>query len=296
MSHQPSFHGIYLPLITPFTDHGDLDADALAKLAHAGIDDGAAGLVALGTTGEVATLSEDERRTVLSVCAQVVRERGTTLIAGITSNDTRRAISALNELRQWPEISAALVTVPYFTRPSEEGVIAHFTQLAAGSPVPLIIYNIPYRTAQPLSAATLRRLAAIPGVAGFKHATGSIDQDTVDFVSDLPAGCSFLAGDDAFASPLLALGATGGILASAHLRLGDFAAMTDAWQRGDAVTARSIGHTLAPISRALFAEPNPTVIKGVLHALGRIPSAAVRLPLLPASAESVAAAKRRCEA
>lgn len=295
MSYQRVFHGIYLPLVTPFTEAGELDTEALAKLAHRGIDEGVAGLVALGTTAEVATLSDQQRQIVLSTCAEVARERAVPLIAGVTSNDTRRAEAALAELSRWPEVSAALVTVPYFTRPSEAGVIAHFRELAASSPVPLIVYNIPYRTAQPLSADALRQLAAIPNIAGFKHASGGIDQDTVDFLSDLPADCSFLAGDDVFASALLALGATGGILASAHLRTSDFVALADAWQRGDVATARGIGHALAPLSRCLFAEPNPTVIKGVLHAQGRLTSAAVRLPLLPAAPETIAEALRHCE-
>jgi 4-hydroxy-tetrahydrodipicolinate synthase len=180
--------------------------------------------------------------------------------------------------------------VPYYTRPSEEGVVAHFTRLAAGSPVPLIVYNIPYRTGRVLSAETLLRLARVPGIAGVKHAVGAVDQDTVLLLAGKPADFAVLAGDDMFASPLLALGAAGGILASAHLRTAEFAAMIAAWQAGRAAQARELGHQLAPLSAALFAEPNPSVIKGVLHARGLIPSPAVRLPLLPAGQDAVHAA------
>jgi 4-hydroxy-tetrahydrodipicolinate synthase len=190
-------------------------------------------------------------------------------------------------------VSAALTVVPYYTRPSEEGVVAHFTRLAADSPVPLIVYNIPYRTGRVLGVQTLLRLASVPGIAGVKHAVGAIDHDTIMLMASRPAGFAVLAGDDEFASPLLALGAAGGITASAQLCTGEFAALIAAWQDdrpGQAGPARELGHRLAPLSAALFAEPNPAVIKGVLHAQGRIPSPAVRLPLLPAAQDSVRSA------
>jgi 4-hydroxy-tetrahydrodipicolinate synthase len=284
-----SLRGLFIPLITPFTADGDLATDALERLAHAVLDAGAAGLVALGTTGEPATLSIAERHAVLDICAGVCRDRGAILIAGAGSNDTASTVRALQDLAVWPEVSAALTVVPYYTRPTEDGVIAHFTRLAADSPVPVLVYNIPYRTGTYLSGQVLRELARIPGIAGIKHAVGSIDQDTLTLMAGLPEGFAVLAGDDAFASPLLALGATGGILASAQLRTGEFAELIAAWRSGQAAQARELGHRLVPLSAALFAEPNPVVIKGVLHAQGKIPSPAVRLPLLPARDDTVQA-------
>jgi 4-hydroxy-tetrahydrodipicolinate synthase len=285
-----SLRGLYVPLITPFTTDGELAHSALEKLAHDVIDDGAAGLVALGTTGESPTLTAAERREVLSVCARVCGERGTTLIAGAGSNDTAGTALALKDLAEWPEVSAALTVVPYYTRPSQDGIIAHFARLAAGSPVPLIVYNIPYRTGASVSLRTLRELARMPGIAGVKHAVGGIDHDTVLLMADPPADFAVLAGDDMFASPLLALGAAGGILASAHVCTSEFAGLIAAWHAGNAASARELGGRLTPLSAALFAEPNPAVIKGVLHAQGKIPSPAVRLPLLPASHDTVRAA------
>lgn len=287
---ESSLHGLYVPLITPFTDEGELAPDALEKLAHAVIDAGAAGLVALGTTAEAATLTAAERRAVLDICALACRERGATLIAGAGSNDTASTARALRGLAAWPQVAAALTVVPYYTRPSQEGVVAHFTQLAAASPVPLIVYNIPYRTGRVLSGQTLLHLARVPGIAGVKHAAGAIDDDTVMLMAGRPRDFAVLAGDDVFASPLLALGAAGGILASAHLCTGEFAGLIASWHCGRAADARELGHHLAPLSAALFAEPNPVVIKGVLHALGTIPSPAVRLPLLPAREDTVRAA------
>jgi 4-hydroxy-tetrahydrodipicolinate synthase len=287
---ETSLAGLYVPLITPFTADGDLAADVLEKLAHAVLDDGAAGLVALGTTGESPTLTAAERRTVLDVCSGVCRERGATLIAGAGSNDTAESVQAVHDLANWPEVAAALTVVPYYSRPSQDGVVAHFTRVAADSPVPVLVYNVPHRTGTPLTSQTLRALAAVPGIAGAKYAVGSIDQDTVLLMADLPRGFAVLAGDDVAASPLLALGAAGAILASAHLCTGEFAEFVAAWRAGQAARARELGRRLAPLSAALFAEPNPSVIKGVLHAQGKIPSPAVRLPLLPARDESVRAA------
>lgn len=281
--------GIHVPLVTPFAEDGTVAVDALRRLAHEVLDAGAAGIVACSTTGEYAALAPDERCAVLDACAEVHRERTRdgrrppVLTAGAGGNDTRGCLAALRELESRPEVAAALVVVPYFTRPSEEGVFAHFATLAAESPVPLVIYNIPYRTARPLGAATLLRLLALPGVVGVKHAVGAVDPDTVAVLADAPEDVAVLAGDDVVASPLLALGASGGILASAHVSTEKFVMLVDLWRRGEVGRARRLGHELQAVSAALFAEPNPAVIKGVLHAQGRIPTADVRLPLLPAA-------------
>ncbi len=273
--------GLYVPMITPFDAGGGLALDALDKLAHEVLDAGATGLVALGTTGEPSALTPAERTAVLDRLAGVCRDRGAQLLAG--ANDAAA-------LRALPDVTAALTLVPPFLRPGEDGVVAHLTAVAAASPVPLVVYHVPYRTGQPLSADALRRIAAIDGVVGLKHAVGGIDAATIDLMADPPPGLAVLGGDDTFVAPLLALGAHGAVTASAHIATSDYAELVAAWRAGDADRARPLGHRLARLSAALFAEPNPTVIKGVLHAQGRIPTAAVRLPLLPAAPGSVRAA------
>lgn len=283
----PATHGV--PLITPFTDEGDLAPGPLEQLAHAVLSC-AAGLVALGTTAEHATLTAAERHAVVDICARVCRGHGATLIVGAGSNHTVGTAGELRELAAWREVSAALTVVPYYTRPPEEGVVAHFTRLAADSPVPLIVYNIPYRTGKVLSAQTLLHLASVPGIIGIKHAVGGIDDATITLMAGRPDDFAVLGGEDAFMSPLLALGADGGILASAQVCTVEFASLITAWHSGRAGQAREPGHRLAPLSAALFAQPNPAVIKGALHALGKIPSPAVRLPLLPARQDTVRAA------
>ena len=284
--------GLFIPLITPFTTDGEIAEAALERLAHRVLDHGAAGIVALGTTAEAATLTDGERARVLQICASACRERSAALIAGAGSNDTVRSAAALAALHSYPEVSAALVLVPYYSRPGEAGVLAHFRALAGSTPVPLIIYNIPYRTGQAVSWNSLRQLAELPGIAGIKHAAGGVDEDTVLMMAGRPGRFRVLAGDDLYAAPLLALGADGAILASAHVGTAEFVRLVGLWRTGLADQARPLGNRLALLSRALFAEPNPVVIKAVLHRLGVIPSPAVRLPLLPAAGRAVDAALR----
>ncbi|MFJ4922759.1 dihydrodipicolinate synthase family protein [Streptomyces sp. NPDC088725] len=293
MTEQTFPQGIHVPLVTPFTAGGLVAREALEGLAHTLLDAGAAGLVALGTTAEAGALDAEEKRVVVETCVRVCQERDVPLTVGAGSNDTRSSEAALAALARWPAVTAALVTVPAFTRPSEEGVIAHFARLTAVSPVPLIVYHIPYRTSLPLSVATLRTLGSMPDIVGIKYAGGGISQETVELLGDLPPGLSMLAGDDLFVSPLLAMGAAGGILASAHLATRRFAELADAWRTGDTRRARSLGHTLARLSAVLFREPNPAVVKAVLHTRGLIPTPDVRLPLLPAGRATVAESLQR---
>jgi 4-hydroxy-tetrahydrodipicolinate synthase len=267
--------GLYVPLITPFDHRGAVALDVLEALAHQVLDHGATGLVVLGTTGEPAALTPAERRSVMDVAARVCRDRHAPLLAGAHTPDDLRALGGR------PEVTAALSVVPPFACPGEAGVLAYFTQLASGSPVPLVVYDVPHRTGQYLTAETLRGLACVPGVAGLKYAPGGINADTLALLAARPRGLAILGGDDVFISPLLALGADGGILASAHLATADFARLVALWRSGDVTAARTLGGRLSTLSAALFAEPNPTVIKAVLHAQGRIPTPAVRLPLLP---------------
>jgi 4-hydroxy-tetrahydrodipicolinate synthase len=280
--------GLYVPLITPFDAAGAVALDALETLAHDVLGAGAAGLVALGTTGEPAALSHTERRAVVDVAARVCRERSAQLLVGANTAEALRALPT------GPRV-AALSLVPPFTRPGEAGVLAHFTALAAASPAPLVVYHVPYRTGQHLSTSTLLRLADVPGVVGVKYAVGGIDADTLALLGDPPPHFAVLGGDDALISPLLALGAHGGILASAHVATARYAQLIEDWRTGELARARALGHRLTALSTALFAEPNPSVIKAVLQAHGRIPTAAVRLPLLPAGPRATRTALRRAD-
>ncbi|WKG12093.1 4-hydroxy-tetrahydrodipicolinate synthase [Nocardia sp. PE-7] len=288
-----SLHGLFVPLITPFTDDGALEPGALERHAHAVLDAGASGLVALGTTAEPSALTAAERGRVLDICAGVCADRGAPLIACAGGNATAESVRAIAELGR--PVAAVLAVVPYYVRPSEEGVIAHFTQLAAISPAPLLVYDVPHRTGRPLSGSTLIRLANTSNIAGFKHAVGGIDAASVELMAArTPA--TVLSGDDRFASALLALGAHGAILAAANIAPRAYADLIEAWHAGDVLRARAIGNSLDALGAALFAEPNPTVIKAVLAERGQISSPTVRLPMLPASNAATEAALAASEA
>ncbi|MGW7432279.1 4-hydroxy-tetrahydrodipicolinate synthase family protein [Streptomyces sp. NPDC054861] len=286
---KPEAHltGLFVPLVTPFTDDLRLAPDALARLADEALSADARGLVALGTTAEAATLSPEEKRTVVRICADACRAHGAPLIVGVGTNDTAAAVTTLRELARSGDVAAALVPAPPYTRPGEAGTLAHFTALAAHGGLPLVVYDIPYRTAQPLGTGALHAIGRLPQVVGVKYATGVIDAAAMELLGSSIPGFAVLGGDDAVISPLLAAGAHGGVLASANVRTADYAELISLWQRDATGPARRLGAELARLSAALFAEPNPTVIKGVLHAQGRIPSPAVRLPLLAASADVV---------
>ncbi len=283
-SPRPQLTGLFVPMVTPFDEAGAVAPAALAALAREVLDGGATGLVALGTTSEPGTLTEPERHTVLDVLTGVCAERGAPLIVGANSGP------ALADLAGYPAVVAALTLVPPYLRPGEEGVVASFTALAEASPVPLLVYHVPYRTGQDLSGSAIRRLARIPGVVGMKYAPGTLGADEVALVADPPPEFAVLGGDDALLAPMLALGAHGAIAASAHIATASFAALVAAWLAGDVAQARGLGRRLAALSSALFAEPNPTVIKAVLHADGRIPTPSVRLPLVAPRPDTVDAA------
>ena len=180
--------------------------------------------------------------------------------------------------------------MPYYTRPTEAGVVEHYSRIAAASPVPVIVYDVPHRTARSLGADTLRALADVPNIIGFKHSPGVIGDTTVRFLTESSSTTSILAGDDLHVPALLALGAVGTITASANIAPTGFARLIEMWQSGDVLAARELWRLLMPLAAALFAEPNPTVIKAVLAAQGILRTPAVRLPLLPATCNATAAA------
>jgi 4-hydroxy-tetrahydrodipicolinate synthase len=280
MTFRPS--GILVPLVSPFTDTGDLAADDLERLAHAVLDDGAAGLVALGTTAEAATLSPQERRDVVRICAAVCRDRRVPLLVGAGTNDTAGTVRALDDVGEQRGIAGALVVVPYYTRPTEAGVVAHFEHVADRSPVPIVLYNVPYRTGQHLGWESVVRLSEHPRIVGIKQAVGAVDTDTARLLAECPEEFSVLAGEDTLISPLLAMGAAGAIAATANVCAAEIAGLLRYWSTGRVEQARDLGSRLVGPVSALMSGPNPTVIKAVLHAQGRISTPNVRLPLLPA--------------
>jgi 4-hydroxy-tetrahydrodipicolinate synthase len=279
--------GLLVPLVTPFAADGEVDLRALERLAGEVLDDGADGLVALATTAEASSLDARERDAVIGVCAGVAADRGVPLLVGAGTNDTRTTIARHEALGGVEGVTGSLAVAPYYVRPSEAAIVAHFQAVAARSPVPVVLYNIPYRTGRGLGAAALLELAADDNIVGLKQAVGALDADTLELLAGAPDDFAVLCGDDAFLLPTLLMGGAGAITASAHLSTARFAALVAAAREGRVEAARGHAELLLELVLALFAEPSPAVLKAILHAHGRIPTPDVRMPLGPASAGAV---------
>jgi 4-hydroxy-tetrahydrodipicolinate synthase len=284
--------GVFVPLVTPFDERDRVDLDALAGLADEVLTAGASGVVALATTGEPTSLDEAERAAVVATCAEACARHDAILVVGAGTNDTRTTILRHEALAGIPGVQASLAVVPYYVRPSEAAIVRHFQAVAARSPVPLIVYNIPYRTGRGLGADALLELAATDNVAGLKQAVGAIDADTLRVLAEAGESLAVLGGDDAFLFPLMLMGARGAIAASSHLETGRFVEMIECGLRGDVSTGRRLAEALLPLVQALFAEPSPAVIKAALLLEGRIPTAFVRMPLAEAGAAAIEGARR----
>ena len=288
--------GLYVPLITPFAADGSVALDAVERLTNEYVDAGCAGIVALGTTGESPALDAAEQRAVIDACARVCAERDAQLIVGAGTNSTAKTVAAVEALAGTPALAATLIVVPYYVRPSEAGVVAHFRAVAEASPIPVVVYNVPVRTGRNLGAAGMLELARHPNVVGVKQAVGAIDTDTLEILAGAPSDFSVLGGDDPFLLATVLMGGAGAICASAHVCTERFVAMIECGLAAKVDDGRAHAEALLPVVQACFAEPNPAVFKGVLHAQGRIPTPDVRLPLVAASAGAVDAAMAAVEA
>lgn len=285
------FQGIYVPVITPFHTDGSLDVASLSKLCDRLVADGIAGLVALGTTGEASALDASERALVIETCAKAVAGSSTELVVGAGTNSTASTIEHMQEAVAYTPDSYLIVT-PYYVRPSEEGIIAHFLAVADAADqadADVMLYNIPARTGRYVSTKALLTCATHKRIGGVKQAVGGIDDETATLLATAPDTFSVLAGDDAFVAPMTLLGGRGGVCASAHLATSKWVELVDAALAGDVFRARELHEQLLPLVAAGFAEPNPVVFKGILAARGEIETDFVRLPLVPASKESVTA-------
>jgi 4-hydroxy-tetrahydrodipicolinate synthase len=279
--------GVWVPLITPFAADGSVDLDAIERLCNEYLDAGVAGIVALGTTGEPTALDATEKQAVVDTCARVCAARGAPLIIGTGTNSTAATISATQAIEGTPALVAALVVVPYYVRPSEAGIVEHFKAVAAASSVPLVVYNIPYRTGRALGSASLLELAATDNIVGLKQSVGALDVDTLAVLRGAPRGFHVLSGEDSILFPMVLMGAYGGISAPAHVCTARFVEMVECGLAGKLDDGRAHAEALLPVVQAGFVEPNPAVWKGVLHAQGKIASPALRLPMTAASQATI---------
>jgi 4-hydroxy-tetrahydrodipicolinate synthase len=287
----PTPHGIWLPLITPFRN-GALDESSLRRLLHHYAAHPIDGLILAATTGEGLTLDAAETECLVAIAAaECAATRRMPLALGLCGSHTAKLINSLDETASWP-IDAYLIACPYYTRPSQAGLHAHFTALADTAAHPILIYNIPYRTGVDLNNETMLRLAEHPNIIGVKDCCADATQ-SFDLLRARPPGFSVLTGEDASFHTALTQGADGGILASAHVAPAEFAAIRSYLLEGDQHAALTAWRTLADLPRLLFAEPSPAPIKHMLWRRGLIDSPELRLPMTQIS-DALAARLDRC--
>jgi len=272
------FEGTLTALVTPFRTDGTVDLEALADLIEWQIESRIDGLVPCGSTGESATLSHEEHSAVVRHVIQQVRGR-VPVIAGTGSNSTQEAIELTREARE-DGADGALLISPYYNKPSQEGIFQHYQSVAREVGLPILIYNIPGRTASRIEPTTTARLSRVPGVAGLKEAGGDLALTSHTLEQSDPAFC-VLSGDDALTLPMLALGARGVISTTSNIAPLQMAEITRAFRAGDLERAQAAHYQLAPLMRALFCETNPVPLKAALSFVGRISNPGVRLPLSP---------------
>jgi len=270
--------GVFVPNITPFSAQS-VDEAALRRVLDYLIEAGATGLVPCGTTGESATLTHEEHQRVIQITAGHAEGR-VPVIAGTGSNSTAEAI-ALTKHAEQVGVDAALLICPYYNRPTQSGLVAHFTRIAAATSLPIIMYNVPGRTGVNMTAATTAELSRLPNIVGVKEASGDLSQ-VMEILRLAEPGFAVLSGDGNLTFSICCLGGAGGILADAHVLPGEWLRMVDLIRSGEVEQAREIHFRLLPITRALFLETNPVPVKAAMELLG-VASAEVRLPLVPAT-------------
>ncbi len=272
------FQGSMVAVVTPFKD-GRVDEVKVRELVEFHIKNGTDVLVPCGTTGESPTLSHDEHRRVIELAIQTVNKR-IPVVAGTGSNSTAEAID-LTRFAKNAGADGALVVLPYYNKPTQQGLIAHCRAIADAVELPLILYNIPGRTGINMLPETLAALADHPNIVGMKEATGNLEQMTHDIVL-CGAKLSFLSGDDTLTLPLMAVGGKGVISVVANIVPRDVADLTRAFLSGDWKRARDIHLKLFPLCQAMFLETNPIPVKTAMALMGMI-GGELRMPLCPMS-------------
>jgi len=272
------FQGSMVAVVTPFKD-GRVDEAKVRELVEFHIKNGTDVLVPCGTTGESPTLSHDEHRRVIELAIQTANKR-IPVVAGTGSNSTAEAID-LTRYAKNAGADGALVVIPYYNKPTQQGLIAHCRAIADAVELPLILYNIPGRTGINMLPETLAVLADHPNIVAMKEATGNLEQMTHDIVL-CGAKLSFLSGDDTLTLPLMAVGGKGVISVVANIVPRDVADLTRAFLSGDWKRARELHLKLFPLCQAMFCETNPIPVKTAMALMGMI-GGELRMPLCPMS-------------
>ena len=288
-----NFEGTYVAMVTPFTEDKKIDEEGFRSNINYLIDKGVSGLVGAGTTGESATINHEEHQKIIDILVDEVDGRVET-IAGTGSNSTSEAIS-LTEYALDAGADAALLITPYYNKPQQHALIDHYTTIANSADIPLILYNVPSRTGINMDVETIVELAKVEGIDAVKEASGSVDK-----VSDiyralthegLEDDFSILSGEDSLTLPLMAVGATGVISASANIDARRMVLMVDSVLNEDYTRAMELHYEMVELIRALFIESNPVPVKTAMNLMG-LPSGPLRKPLVEMKPENLEILKK----
>ncbi len=270
-------NGTGVALVTPFHNYNTIDFTSLGKIVEHVISNGVDYIVALGTTSEAVTMSKDERQAVLNYIIEVVNQR-VPIVMGIGGNNTQDIIDTIKS-NNFDGIHAILSVAPYYNKPQQKGMYYHFKNIAAASPLPIILYNVPGRTSSNISAETTLKLANdFSNIIGVKEASGDLDQ-IMEIIQNKPKGFKVLSGDDALTFPMIMLGGDGVISVVANAFPKAFSLMVRQSLSGSKQKARSLHYSLLEIIHALFEDGNPSGIKAALEVMG-LCSNNLRLPLV----------------
>ena len=273
------FKGTGVALITPFKQDQSVDTASLTKIVNHVIDNGADFLVALGTTSEAPTLNVEEKKLVVSTILQANANRLPVLL-GMGGNNTQAVIEAV-KAQDFTGIQGILSVVPYYNKPNQRGMRAHFEAIADASPVPVVVYNVPGRVGVNLQAATCVELAQHPNIIAVKEASGNLQQ-IMEILRDKPADFDVLSGDDGITQPLMALGAQGVISVAANAYTQPFSRMMNAMKEGRTDEALRLHYAMLRMNQLIFADGNPAGIKCLMSHMGLCENV-LRLPLVTVS-------------
>ena len=279
------FGEVLTAMITPFDEAGDVDYGQAWKLAQYLIGEGSDGLVVAGTTGESPTLSSEEKVAMFRTVAEAVGDKAK-VVAGTGTYDTRESIELTRRAAE-AGCDAVMAVTPYYSKPPQEGLYRHFVAIAEASDLPLLLYNIPGRTARLIEVDTLARLAEHPNILAVKDAVENIDF-TARTVEACGEGLAVYSGADTFTLPMMAAGAVGVVSVASHLAGSQVRTMVQSARSGDLGTATKVHQALVPLFGALFVEPNPIPLKAAMNRLWG-PVGDPRLPLIPAKPETLEA-------
>ena len=273
------FKGTGIALITPFKQDHSIDVEALDEIVNHVIDNGADFLVVLGTTSEAPTLTAEEKKLVINTILKTNNNRLPVLL-GMGGNNTQAVIEAVRA-QDFTGIQGILSVVPYYNKPNQRGMKAHFEAIADASPVPVVVYNVPGRVGVNLQAATCVELAKHPNIIAVKEASGNLQQ-IMEILRDKPADFDVLSGDDGITQPLMALGAQGVISVAANAYTKPFSRMMRAMKEGRTEEALRLHYAMLKMNQLIFADGNPAGIKCLMSHMGLCENM-LRLPLVKAN-------------